>query len=135
MWSRDRHKQAGKVAGALGAQAARIDLTNGGFAPGATPEGTGTSEIEFEIDLMTGNETTAQPDSVAISGTGAADTLRLGTLGINANGDDDADITGPAGGAITTIRAESYEVWVRADPDTISAAGSADVGGTLRTRS
>ena len=80
---------------------------------------------------MTGNETTAQPDSVSITGTGAADTVRMGTLGINANGDDDADITGPAGGGTTTIRAESYEVSGQGGPDIISGAASADVGGAL----
>jgi Ca2+-binding RTX toxin-like protein len=119
------------VAGALGAQAVRIDLANGGFAPGATAEGTGTPEIEFEIDLMTGNETTAQPDRVSLNGTGAADTLRMGTLGINANGDDDADITGPAGGGTTTIRAEAYEVAAQGGPDVISGAAAADVGGAF----
>ena len=119
------------VAGALGAQAARFDLANGGFAPGATAEGTGTSEIEIEIDLMTGNETTAQPDSVSITGTGAADTVRMGTLGINANGDDDADITGPAGGGTSTIRAEAYDISGLAGPDVISGAGGADVGGAF----
>ena len=119
------------VAGALGAQAARFDLANGGFAPGATAEGTGTSEIEIEIDLMTGNETTAQPDSVSITGTGAADTVRMGTLGINANGDDDADITGPAGGGTSTIRAEAYDIAGLAGPDVISGAGGVDVGGAF----
>ena len=48
------------VTGALGAQAVRIDLGNGGLAPGATAEASGTSEIELEIDLMTGNESTAR---------------------------------------------------------------------------
>ena len=119
------------VAGALGAQTARIDLANGGFGPGATAEGTGTSEIEFEIDLMTGNETTVQPDRVSITGTGAADTIRMGTLGINANGDDDPDITGPAGGATATIRAEAYEVSGLGGPDVISGAAAADVGGAF----
>ena len=119
------------VTGALGRQAVRLDLANGGLAPGATAEGTGTSEIELEIDLMTGNETTAQPDTRHGQRTGAADTLRLGTLGINANGDNDADITGPAGGATTTIRAELFEISGLGGPDVISGAASADVGGAF----
>jgi Ca2+-binding RTX toxin-like protein len=123
------------VTGALGDQAARIDLANGGFAPGATAEGTGTSEIEFEIDLLAGNEST-QGDIVSVSGTGAADTFRLGTLGVNLNGDNDADITGLSAGGATTTHVEVFELSGQGGPDVISGAASPDVGGafTLATR-
>ena len=126
------------VTGALGGQAARLDLANGPFAPGATVEATGTSEIEFEIDLLAGGETTSSRDVVSVSGTGAVDTFRLGTLGVNLNGDNDPDITGPAAGGATTTRAEVFELNGQGGPDVISGAASADVGGafpnTLETR-
>ncbi len=119
------------VTGALGGQGVRIDLDNGGFAPGATAEGSGASEIEFEIDLLSGNESTSQRDTVSVSATDAADTLRLGTLGVNLNGDNDADITGPSAGGTTTIRAERFELAGQGGPDVISGAASADVGGAF----
>src|SRR4029079_7268645 len=117
------------MTGALGAQAARVDLANGPLAPGATAEATGTSEIELEVDLQTGNETTAQPDTVSISGRGAADSFGLGTLGINMDADNDADITGPSGGGTAAIHAELYEISGQGGPDVINASGGADVGG------
>src|SRR6188508_721879 len=40
-----------KVRGNAGAQIVVIDQDNGLFAPGATPESTGISEIEFDIQL------------------------------------------------------------------------------------
>jgi Ca2+-binding RTX toxin-like protein len=116
------------VAGALGGQSARLDLANGGFAPGATAEATGTSEIEIEIDLLAGGETASSQDVVSVSGTGAVDTLRLGTLGVNVNADDDPDITGPSGGLATLTHVEMFEMNGQGGPDVISGAGSADVG-------
>ncbi len=119
------------VMGALGSQAARIDLANGGFAPGATAEGSGTSEIEFEIDLLAGGETSLQRDVVSVSGTGAVDTFRFGTLGVNLNADNDADITGPAAGGATATHVEVFDLSGQGGPDVMSGAASPDVGGAF----
>ena len=42
------------VNGTTGAETVTIDESGGPFAPGLTPEGTGTAEIEFNLDLSTG---------------------------------------------------------------------------------
>lgn len=42
------------VNGTTGAENITIDLSGGQFAPGVAVEGSGTSEIEFVIDLSTG---------------------------------------------------------------------------------
>ena len=119
------------VTGALGRQAVRIDLSNGGFVPGATAEGTGASEIEFEINLGTGGETSAIFDILSISGTNAAETFHLGSLGINVNGDNDPDITGPSSGPTTTTGTEQFEISGQGGADVISGAANADTGAAL----
>jgi Ca2+-binding RTX toxin-like protein len=71
-----------------GAQNLTIDLGDGSFAPGATAEGTGASEIEFQVDL--GNGT----DTINILGSSGNDHLGLhGATKGNLNGDADTDIT------------------------------------------
>jgi Ca2+-binding RTX toxin-like protein len=68
---------------------ANLYLTGGPFAPGATPEADGSSEIEF---VFTGK------GSVEVVGTPAADVLSWGpddglNLNFAQNGDRDADVT------------------------------------------
>jgi Ca2+-binding RTX toxin-like protein len=59
------------------------------FAPGQSPEGVGTSEIEFNVFLGVG----AGTDQVWVGGNDAAnDTLSAGDLGASFNADDDRDI-------------------------------------------
>ncbi len=68
-----------------------IDLTGGQFAPGATDEGDGSSEIEFAVTFPSGSPT------LRIVGTGGIDTIVVGASGINLNGAEttgvDADVT------------------------------------------
>lgn len=76
------------VAGGFGHRSLTIDLSGGQFAPGATSESTGTSEIEIISAL--GPDPSL--DSVIIAGGAGADNIRVGTNGVNLNGDDDADL-------------------------------------------
>jgi Ca2+-binding RTX toxin-like protein len=71
-----------------GHQSLTIDETNGPFAPGATAEATGVSEIEFVITMGQGT------DDVTITGTPQADKITLASATkARLNGDTDADIT------------------------------------------
>jgi Ca2+-binding RTX toxin-like protein len=71
-----------------GTQSFAIDETNGPFAPGATVEGTGLSEIEFQVSLGQGT------DNLTITGTGQADSITLASATkARLNGDKDPDIT------------------------------------------
>ena len=76
------------VSGSTGSETVTIDLSGGPFAPGATAEGSGVSEIEFAIDLSTGAQ-----DRVTVAGSAGADTVALGGNGANLNGDNDVDVT------------------------------------------
>jgi Ca2+-binding RTX toxin-like protein len=64
-----------------------IDLSGGLFAPGATPEATGASEIE--ISLLLGSAA----DLVTISGGTGNDRVAVGASGIAFTTDADADLT------------------------------------------
>jgi Ca2+-binding RTX toxin-like protein len=64
-----------------------IDLSGGKLAPGATPEGSGMSEIEVDVDLHD------VVDLVRIVGSGAGNSFTVGTNGISLNQDDDVDVT------------------------------------------
>lgn len=55
---------------------------------GGSPEATGRPEIEFEVDLGTGDH-----DILTLLGSERREVFRYGTLGINFNNDDDADVT------------------------------------------
>lgn len=63
-----------------------VDIGGGPLAPGFTDEGDGTSEIE--IHVTAGDST----DVVAIDGTALGDLLVVGAVGLNLNGDSDADV-------------------------------------------
>jgi Ca2+-binding RTX toxin-like protein len=73
-----------------GAQSVTIDLAGGPFAPGATVEGDGSDEVEFEVALGAGD------DLLSIRGNEGPDALSFGTTGINLDtteGTGDADVT------------------------------------------
>jgi len=103
------------VSGTGDTEVLTLDLTGGQFAPGATPEGTGTSEIEFTIDLGGGN------DTLVVQYGALDDKGRLGSSGINLNVDDDSDAT-LAGLELVTVNGGGGN-------DTISGAGAAGTGG------
>lgn len=57
------------------------------FAPGATPEATGASEVE--ISVLLGDAT----DEILVLGSAGADTIAAGSAGLAHTGDGDADVT------------------------------------------
>jgi Ca2+-binding RTX toxin-like protein len=96
-----------------GRRADIADLSGGPFEPGATPE-PGSAEIEIEF---------VTPTFLDIAGARTADRLTFGAGGVNLNGDDDADVTGP----FTTLLIEG-----RAGNDLI--APQSDYSGTAGRR-
>ena len=70
--------------GAAGAQTLTIDQSGGAFVHSS---GAGEREIKFTANLSTGR------DSVVVVGSPGDDTVRLGTGGINLDGDADKDVT------------------------------------------
>ncbi|MDQ3878218.1 MAG: hypothetical protein M3290_07710 [Actinomycetota bacterium] len=91
----------------------RIDLSNGGFAPGATPEASGLSEIEFNIDSI-------GEGVLNISGTSTRDVISVGARGVALNTDADADVT--------LIGAPFVVVDTQAGNDAITAQGGHGAG-------
>jgi Ca2+-binding RTX toxin-like protein len=64
-----------------------LDMSGGAFAPGATPEGTGISDIELATTLGDA------ADVVVVHGTSGDDTIRMGQNGMGLNSDTDVDVT------------------------------------------
>jgi Ca2+-binding RTX toxin-like protein len=102
------------VNGSLGRQTLTVYLGGGPFEPGATPEGSGTSEIEFQGSLQAGS------DEIVVNGGSDPENVTAGMGGINLNGDGDADVT-TAG---IEVRAFSGGL----GDDTLSAAGGLGTG-------
>jgi len=103
------------VNGASGRQDVAIDFTGGAFAPGFGAD-TGTAEIEFQVKLALGS------DSLTLTGGAAADNFRIGTTGINVNGDGDGD-------DITIDQVEGLSADGNAGADVIRADGGLGTGG------
>ena len=94
-----------------------VQLSGGAFAPGKSKEPRrGISEIEFRVNL--GNGT----DTVTVIGGAQAETIRLGTGGMNLNGDGDADLL--------TTGVDKWEIAAGGGADTVSGAGAFGTGGT-----
>jgi len=108
------------ISGGFGSRSLTIDLSGGQFAPGATAESAGTSEIEIFSDL--GPDPSL--DSVIISGGAGADNIRVGTNGVNLNGDDDADVFFNA----LSRNFQLFSVLGAGGDDNISAAGDLGTG-------
>ena len=103
------------VNGNTGAEGLTIDLSGGPFAPGASVEGTGSSEIEFTIDLSTGTQ-----DRLTITGGPGSDSIVFGSLGANLNGDNDSDLTLTGVELVTANTSDGA--------DTVSGGGNASTG-------
>src|SRR5262245_16801350 len=112
-----------------------IDLLGGPFAPGETPEATGTSEIEINVtgDAADGGndieiEGSDDDDTIAAGDGGSGATLSEGAGAINLNGDNDADVTfvDQGNGAL-------QDFFIRGNDgnDTINASGGAGTGNDL----
>ena len=92
-----------------------IDESGGAFAPGATPESTGLSEIEIAANL---GDTS---DVLVINGTPGNDTITIGVSGIGLNSDTDNDVT-------FTQLPSTIEVHGLVGVNTISARGGFQTG-------
>jgi hypothetical protein len=109
--------------------AVTIDESGGPFAPGATAEADGTSEIEFGLNLP------GRLSSVGIKGTEAGETIPVGALpsgaaGVNLNAaaepaSPDADVEA-AGTRYVIVDAEGGN-------DAVSGMGGAGLAGPLRS--
>jgi Ca2+-binding RTX toxin-like protein len=75
------------VGGAGSTETLIVDQSGGAFAPGATAETTGLSEIELEINLGDAS------DQVTVVGSAANDVLAMGAKGLAMNSDSDVDAT------------------------------------------
>ncbi len=91
-----------------------VDTRSGPFAPGATPDAAGSSEIEFHVDLGGG------PDLLRIVATGGPDRIVVGSSGVDL--DDDAAAN------ITMTRMAALVLGFGGD-DVLSGRGGADTGG------
>ncbi|MGH2579059.1 MAG: hypothetical protein ACRDG9_15115, partial [Actinomycetota bacterium] len=70
------------IAGDNGPQTVTINQANGVFGPGSgVAESTGTSEIEFDVDL--GDLLTDDADTLTILGRPVAETIVVGSAGVN----------------------------------------------------
>jgi Ca2+-binding RTX toxin-like protein len=74
-----------------------VSMLGGAFEPGATPEGTGISDIEINVSL--GDVT----DQLTVAGGSGDDTIRLGQSGVNLNSDSDREVTFAQVPALVTI--------------------------------
>jgi Ca2+-binding RTX toxin-like protein len=74
-----------------------VDESAGRLGPGATPEGTGLSEIEIVFRVTPGNSVfppqAPLPLYLQYAGTSGADKLKVGTNGVDMNADGDVDVT------------------------------------------
>ncbi len=109
------------VSGDDGTQEFRISLAGGPFAPGATAEPDGSSEIEFAVDLGGGED-----DNLTIAGGVAGDHLVVGVDGVNLNAGEAADDVD-----VTVAGAERLNVEGNADNDLLSGAGGEGTGGAF----
>jgi hypothetical protein len=109
------------ITGDDGVDALTLDLTGGAFGPGAEVEPTGTSEIEFTIELDAG------ADQLTLVGTSGKDTLSIGADGANLNPDDDVDATLAGVDAMT--------IQTGGGSDALVAGGDAVVGAPSPCRS
>ena len=107
--------------GSDGSQSIDVSLAGGPFAPGTTPEGSGVSEIEIQINAGAGS------DSLGVTGSGGNDFIRLGTMGTNLNDDADADLT-TTGNEYVTLYSGS------GGNDRLFANGGGGTGGVYRSR-
>ena len=80
-----------------------IDESGGAFAPGFTKEADGTSEIEILFAVP--RDIAGYGPKLAIIGTAAADTIRVGGPGaVNFGYDDDIDVTLQSGAKDVTVK-------------------------------
>jgi Ca2+-binding RTX toxin-like protein len=108
------------VTGSAANDELRLDLGGGPFAPGATDEGDGSSEIELTIDLGAGT------DTLRVFGRSGANNIVLGSGGLNLNGGEK-----PPDADVSVVNVEDFELTGGGDKDILWAAGSYGTGNWL----
>jgi hypothetical protein len=106
-----------------------VDQVAGSFSPGATPEGDGTSEIEFGFKLP------GRDSIVLIGGTDASETFQIGTLpsgapGVNMNAQ--AEQPASADPDIEAPGTREIVVFAQGGDDSVSGSGGTGFAGPLR---
>ena len=107
------------VTGTDGSETLILDLSGGTFAPGATAESTGLSEIEFDVDLGDGT------DELSILGSSGVDKITFGSTAVKLNGDADQDMSRSS---IEILGANG-----NVGADVLSGAGGGTTGTALQT--
>ena len=97
-----------------------LDLRGGPFAPGATREQDGTSEIEIVVDMN------AKAPTFLIDGSDDPDTIFAGADGVALNADQDVDLT-----SIGTPPA--WNILAGGGDDVVSLAGGHGTGAPVHT--
>ncbi|MEA2434827.1 MAG: hypothetical protein QOG54_2284 [Actinomycetota bacterium] len=98
------------------------------FAPGASAEAAGTSEIEFQLGL--GFTLSAGFDKFEVRGSTAADNYDFGVDGINLNGDADSDVSWNLTPEFGSPILDLHVYGLNGD-DVISGRGGAGTGSAL----
>jgi hypothetical protein len=115
-----------------------VDLSHGVFAPGATNEGDGSSEIEVQMNLLGDNS------SASIYGTGGADSFVLGrngaVAGANLNpvqdgGSPDVDVTGISDAPFVEGNAGNDRITLNGGPAATLSSARRQTAGAARTGS
>jgi hypothetical protein len=106
-----------------------IDESAGPFAPGATPESDGTSEIEFKLDLA------APLSGALIRGTDASEVFQMGTTpsgsqGVNMNTADEQGVTPDVDVELSGAR--FIVVFAEGGNDVVTGLGGSGFVGPLR---
>jgi Ca2+-binding RTX toxin-like protein len=91
----------------------QIRQSDGPFAPGATTELSGTSEIEINVNLGAGGAN----ETLMVGSTPLGGAITAGSNGVNLNADNDPDLTVTAMTKLTLVGSSAN--------DTLSAAGNA----------
>jgi hypothetical protein len=110
------------IQGSPSAEELAIRIGDGGFSPGATPEGNlSDSEIEIRVGLGKGQ------DFAAIQGTAEPETLRMGAKGANLNGDGDGN------DIVFRSNVEFPGFFGNEGNDVLTASGGFNTGGPMKS--
>jgi Ca2+-binding RTX toxin-like protein len=102
-----------------------LNFSGGPLGPGATPDPTGTSEIEVRLDIAPGGD---DYDSIRLEGGPSNETLTAGSEAISFNDDDDPDVDVGDNYADLRIRFSAG-----AGDDILSGQGGHGTGGPQET--
>ena len=103
----------------------QVNLANGGFAPGLTPEATGLDDIEIFVQLHSGIH-----DTLVIQGSNDVDHVVAGTNGFNLNAEQD-EVSDEDADLFPTSGAEDLFIRGGGEDDFLSARGGIEGVGPI----